>query len=251
MRFCCLGSDSGGNAFVVEHGATTLLVDCGFGGGQLQKRLERQFLKPSDIDAVLISHEHQDHTRGLEQLRGMTGGKLEAYMTVGTARMLKMKNGYRPITPGESFIVGDMQATAVACPHDACEPVNFIVGGGGRRVGIFTDLGNITPAIRAAASGVNALIVECNYDSALLAANRFYPEAVKQRISGDYGHLENHQAASLAAAVAHPRLQYAVAAHLSKNNNRPELAKAALSAACPRARVELATAVGLGWRDMH
>ena len=238
MRFCCLGSGSRGNAFVVEHGGTTILIDCGFSGTGLARRLARRFLDASEINAVLVTHEHRDHVSGLSKL--LATGKTQAHMTAGTARALGMERGCRHIESGCPFVVGDFHVSPITVPHDASEPVQFVFDDGARRLGIFTDLGHVTPAVRQACNGLQALVVECNYSPQLLAANRRYPAHVKERIAGGYGHLENEAAAGLASRTG-GGLQHIVAAHLSADNNTPALAHQSLAGACPSSKITVAT----------
>ncbi|MGI9296921.1 MAG: MBL fold metallo-hydrolase [Gammaproteobacteria bacterium] len=233
MRFCCLGSGSRGNAFVVEYGATTLLVDCGFKPSDLRRRLARHFIALSEIDAVLIGHEHGDHTAGLESL---AAAGIAAYMTSGTARALNFR-GARTVRSGDPLHIGDLHIAPVTVPHDAGEPVQFVFGG---RLGIFTDLGHITPAVRNACRGLRAMIIECNYAADMLAANNRYPARLKKRIAGKYGHLENDAAAELVARVDSARLRYVVAAHLSEHNNAEARVRKTLSRACDSQKITVA-----------
>lgn len=233
MRFCCLGSGSRGNAFVVEHGATTLLVDCGFSASRLQRRLHEHFVNIAEINAVLIGHEHGDHTAGLASL---AAANIPAYMTSGTARALKFR-GAHIIRSGESFDIGDLHIAPITVPHDAAEPVHFVIN---ERLGIFTDMGHITPVVRDACRELDTLIIECNYAAELLAANTRYPEQVKKRIAGKYGHLENTTAAALVADVDSARLRNVVATHLSAENNTESRVREALSRACNASKITIA-----------
>lgn len=239
MRFCCLGSGSRGNAFVVEHGNTTVLIDCGFSGAGLVRRLARRFLDVAEINAVLVTHEHRDHISGLCKL--LAASKAEVHMTSGTAQALCMERNWRRIEPGRPFTLGDLHVSPVTVPHDANEPVQFVFDDGERQLGIFTDLGHVTPAIHNACRKLRALIVECNYSARLLAANTRYPAHIKKRIAGAYGHLENAGAAALVAHIGGGRLQHIVAAHLSANNNTAALAHEALAAVCPGNKITVAT----------
>lgn len=228
MRFCCLGSGSRGNAYAVESDSATILIDCGFSLPSLTKRMGRRFLSLHEIDAVLVSHEHGDHIAGLGKMRGP-----DVYMTSGTATELKMPDACL-IRAGASFSIRDVRIMPVTVPHDAREPVQFVISDGGNRaIGIFTDLGHVTPAVLDAAQDLDALVVECNYSNQLLQDNRRYPERVKQRIASDYGHLENEDAARFVERSISPRLRAVVAAHLSEENNTPHLARLALERVAP------------------
>ena len=232
MRFCCLGSGSRGNAFLVEHRATTLLVECGFSPSELRRRLGRYFVNPREIDAVLIGHEHRDHSAAVESL---AADGIAIYMTAGTARALNF-NGTQTIKSGTPFHIGDMDIFPITVPHDAEEPVQFVFNG---RLGIFTDLGHITNAVRNACQNLEALVVECNYDAKILAANRRYPARIKERIRGKYGHLENGAAAALVKSVESPLLRHVVAAHISENNNAESSIRRALARVCDEKKITI------------
>lgn len=226
MRFCCLGSGSRGNAFVVEHGATTVLIDCGFSIRELTRRLNRNYLNTADIDALLISHEHKDHTVAVVPLAKLG---IPVYMTTGTARQCSFGKAHAVIS-GISFTIGGLQILPITVPHDAAEPVQFIVDDGVHRLGVFSDLGYITPVVRDACKNLDAIMIECNYSAPLLAKNEDYPEVIKQRIVGQHGHLDNIMAAEFIAELGVARLQHIVAVHLSENNNTELLVREAFAA---------------------
>ncbi len=217
MHFCCLGSGSRGNAYVVEKRSTTLLIDCGFSLAEIKRRLTERLLSPDDIDAVVISHEHLDHTAGLKRL--VANYDIPVYMSHGTARALGYPNGWNELNAGEACTIGDFQVLPVAVPHDATEPVQFIIDDGGGRLGVMTDLGHIPSSLLKLLYNLNALIVESNYADEMLAANTCYPEKVKRRIAGDYGHLNNDMAGWLLTQIKNDKLHHVMAAHLSAENN--------------------------------
>lgn len=232
MRFASLGSGSRGNALVVEAGATRILVDCGFGPRELSRRLGRLGLAPTDIDAVLVTHEHGDHVGGVARCAAKYG--FAVFMTHGTYGAA-VKSDAPPLhvdlfDSHTVFAVGDIEIRPFPVPHDAREPVQFVFSDGKRRLAVMTDAGHVSPHIVAMLSGCEALVLECNHDADMLACGR-YPPALKRRIAGGFGHLENRQAAGLLRQVAGTGLQHVVCAHLSAENNRPELARAALAAA--------------------
>lgn len=230
IRFASLGSGSAGNGLVVESGETRLLVDCGFGLRDTEVRLGRLGLKPADITGLLVTHEHSDHIGGVFRFARHHG--LPVWLTYGT---LAAAGGTAPevdcrsIDSHDAFLIGDLEVFPFPVPHDAREPVQYVFSDGERRLGLLTDAGGITDYMCRMLAACDALVLECNHDRLLLAESR-YPASLKRRIGGRFGHLSNDVAAQLLARVASDRLQHVVAAHLSEQNNRPELASAALAA---------------------
>lgn len=251
MRFCILGSGSEGNALVVEAGRTRILVDCGFGPGETLTRLARAGLAAEDLHAIVVTHEHSDHVGGLNQVAAKWG--LPVWITHGTLRALgSAPPDARLMAPDEAFAVGDIEVLPVPVPHDAREPVQFVFGDGDRRLGLLTDTGAITPHIRRAYAACHALVLECNHDLDMLAAGD-YPEFLKRRIAGRFGHLDNTASAGLLASLDAGRLRHLVAAHLSRRNNTPGLARAALASALGCSPDWIAVAdqdEGLDWRQL-
>jgi phosphoribosyl 1,2-cyclic phosphodiesterase len=253
MRFALLGSGSQGNALVVEAGRTRLLLDCGFGTQETARRLARLGLSPDLLDAILVTHEHEDHVGGVARLARKFG--LPVWMTPGTLRGLELLfegvelhwvEGYAPLC------IGDIEVHPFPVPHDAREPAQYAFSDGVHRLGVLTDTGCGTPFIGRMLSACHALVLECNHDPGLLAASD-YPLNLKQRISSRFGHLDNEAAAGLLGSLDCGRLQHLVAAHLSQSNNRPELARAALAAALRCGEDWIAVAeqdAGLDWRQI-
>jgi len=232
VRFASLGSGSQGNALLVEAGSTRVLLDCGFSVAQTTRRLSRLGLGPEHLSAIIVTHEHDDHIGGVARFARKHG--LATWMTAGTYRGLEKL--FEPdidlhlIQGYSAFAIGDVLVEPYPVPHDAREPAQYVFSDGARRLGILTDVGHVTPHIRSCLSGCNALVMECNHDAGLLESSD-YPAPIKQRIASRLGHLDNTQAAQLLSAVNCDRLQHVMAAHLSETNNRPELARQALSQA--------------------
>ena len=254
MRFASLGSGSRGNSLVVEAGDTRLLLDCGFSARETQARLAALALAPEQISAVLLTHEHGDHVAGA--FRFSRRYRVPLYLTHGTCLALSRSSGDlcggALIDSHSVFSLGDFEIQPFPVPHDAREPVQFVFSDGNRRLGVLTDTGAVTPHVVDMLNVCDALILECNHDRAMLAGSA-YPASLKQRIAGGFGHLENDQAASLLRQLGSCRLQHVVAAHLSEQNNRPELAVRALATALDCAEEWIGVASqeeGLSWREL-
>ncbi|MBL8525676.1 MAG: MBL fold metallo-hydrolase [Betaproteobacteria bacterium] len=254
MRFSSLGSGSEGNALLVQVSNTVVMMDCGFGLAETEARLARAGVSPGDLDAILVTHEHSDHIGGVARFARKHG--IPVWLTHGTAKVLT--DGALPaalrhyVDPHEDFSVDDMQITPYFVPHDAYEPVQYVFSDGNARLGVLTDTGSITAHIQETLSGCNALVLECNHDLDMLM-NGPYPVSLKRRVAGKFGHLDNMTAASLLSGMDCSKLKHVIAAHLSKQNNLPELAAAALAEAlsCEPDWIGIAgQANGFSWREI-
>lgn len=253
MRFASLGSGSRGNAALIRAGDTTVLVDCGFSAAEAQRRLAQLGTEPEAIAAILVTHEHADHSAGVARLARRHG--LPVWATPGTARFWE-KNGGPPelhlFSCHDAFTIGDLCVRPFPVPHDAREPSQFVFEDGVHRVALLTDTGCSTPHIEEHIGGVDALLLECNHDPAMLAGSR-YSAALKRRVGGRFGHLSNMQAAALLERIDCSRLQHVAAMHLSQENNTPELARTALAVAlgCAPDWIAVADQIqGLSWREL-
>ncbi|MFC0267759.1 MBL fold metallo-hydrolase [Kushneria aurantia] len=227
MRFASLGSGSHGNATLASRGETTLLVDCGFGIREATRRLWSLGVDPATLTAILITHEHIDHVRGVMSLARRFA--LPLYMTAGSWLALQPDADIRVelVVPERPVVIGDIEVTPVTVPHDAREPVQYLLQSDRHRLGLLTDLGFVTPHVVKRYQRCDALFIECNHDARMLADGP-YPMALKRRVSGRLGHLSNVQAFDLLRELGTDRMQRLVASHLSEKNNRPELAFDAL-----------------------
>ncbi|MEW6252823.1 MAG: MBL fold metallo-hydrolase [Planctomycetota bacterium] len=228
MRTCALQSGSNGNAIYVEADGVRLLFDAGISGRLAARRLAEHGRDLRTVQALILSHGHSDHTCSA----GVLHRRLKAplYATPGTRRALRTRPG-RPdgvceFQPGDVLRFGAVRVYTLPTPHDAVDAVAFIVETAGKRLGIFTDLGHPTDALRHALAGLDAAYLESNYDPRMLAEGSYPPE-LKRRIRGDGGHLANEEAALLLKSCGLFRPRWVALAHLSAQNNTPELALAA------------------------
>lgn len=226
-RVASLGSGSKGNATLIASREALIMVDCGLGIRDATARMARLGIAPDRLDAILLTHEHGDHIRGVKSLARRYD--IPIYGTAGTWLGGKLEgiDSYRFIVPEKPFSIADMDIDPVTVPHDAREPVQFVVRAGQHRIGLLTDLGHVTSHIQQRFLGCDALFLECNHDLRMLAEGP-YPPMLKRRVGGNWGHLANTQAKALLEFWGTDRLQHIVASHLSDKNNCPELAFDAL-----------------------
>ena len=252
LRFTSLGSGSSGNGLVVESGGTRVMMDCGFTVADAKMRLERAGLAPSDLAGVLVTHEHDDHMGGVARFAQRYA--VPVYLTRGSAQWLPPDFPavlVRYIDSHSPFAVRDLAIDPFPVPHDAREPVQYAFSDGDARLGVVTDLGCVTQHVVEKLSGCTALVVECNHDRDMLMEGP-YPPSLKHRVAGRFGHLDNAGARHLVENLERSRLKHLIAAHLSKQNNRPELAVQALAdgAGCEQEWIGVATQEeGFAWRD--
>ncbi len=254
LRFASLGSGSKGNGTLFESGETTILVDCGFSLKQTEIRLQRLGRGLDEIDAILVTHEHSDHLGGVRRLAARSG--VPVWMTAGTAREAERRHGLfdsiRMISGDDPFSIGGVEVNPFHVSHDAKEPVQFTFSNGRHRVGLLTDVGEVTPYIESQLDGCEALLLESNHDPDLLDRGP-YPPFLKRRVAGRLGHLSNQQAAALLENLDTSSLQHLVVMHLSEQNNCVQQATAAISQAlcCEQRWIEVASQQdGLDWREV-
>jgi phosphoribosyl 1,2-cyclic phosphodiesterase len=256
VRFASLGSGSKGNCLVAEAAGSRVLLDCGLAPRETARRLERLGLAPADIHGIVLTHEHDDHAGQAYAFAAQHG--IAVHLTHGTRRAQEAAGkaaagvALNEIRAGEPFAVGAIRVEPFTVPHDAREPVQFVLGDGARRLGVLTDLGAPTAHVEATLGGCDALVLETNHDLQMLWGGD-YPKWLKERIAGPFGHLDNASSGRLLAALERSRLKHVIAAHLSQQNNTAGLARAALAGAlgCSDDWIGVATQDdGFGWREI-
>jgi len=232
MRLCLLASGSSGNCAYLEAGGTRILIDAGISLRQVRLRLARIGVSEATIDGLLISHEHSDHVG--QASRVALHFDCPIYASERTALKFRRRlcgwEKQEQFQPETRFAIGALEIEPFRIPHDACEPCGFLIQGPSQLVGptvsaaIATDLGLVSPKLRRRLASCEALIIEANHDTQMLLEGP-YPQYLKQRIQSELGHLSNDSAAELIAQLAREgRLRQVLLAHLSRNNNRPEVA---------------------------
>lgn len=257
LRFRSLGSGSTGNATLVEAtsgGRTSrLLIDCGFALRHLDARLARAGLVAGDIDAIFVTHEHGDHIGCAHALSRRD--RIQVWMSEGTwlaAGARDFEGRLHLARDGADITVGELVVQPFTVPHDAREPLQLRCTDGARSLGVLTDIGHATPHVLGRLMGLDALLLEFNHDSDMLAGSS-YPPFLKMRVGGNYGHLSNTAAADIARAVHHDGLRHVLAAHLSEQNNRPDIVRRMMADALGASEHEMLTATaadGSPWLDL-
>ena len=235
LSISVLASGSRGNCTVLSSARTRLLVDCGLSCRETCRRLASQGIAPESLSAILITHEHSDHVAGVHVMAKKF--RLPVYMTEPThgawQRQYKDASGnrvqaerFQPFAAGRPFAVGDIDVMPFTIPHDAADPVGFRFLAEGLRVAIATDLGFIPPNVRDQLRACDGLVLESNHDLEMLRGGP-YPWAVKQRVMSRVGHLSNESLADFLATDYDGGAAFLILAHLSEQNNHPDLARVA------------------------
>lgn len=230
-RLTILGSGSSGNAAFLEVGETRLLIDAGLSGRQIRQRLLAIGRTPENLSGILLTHEHSDHTQGLTGLAAKCGAPVYCNRLTrdAIAASLGLSLDFRLFNTGTSFDLGDVQVESFTVPHDAYDPVGFLIRTSEGNFGFATDLGHATRLVVERLRPANVLLLESNHDVKLLQDDPHRPWSLKQRILSRHGHLSNDAAAEVAAQLASATLHRIVLGHLSSDCNRPQLACAAVA----------------------
>ena len=236
-----LGSGSAGNCAVVESPACKLLIDGGLSARQIAHRLEAVNLCAEDLDGILVTHEHSDHVGGIGVL--CKRFDVPIYCNSLTAEAIRRGNlerhqAWKLFTTGSDFMIGDIGIQTFSVPHDAVDPVGFVLQHGDSSLGILTDLGFPTKLAIERVRHVQTLLIETNHDEKLLHADTKRPWSVKQRIMSRHGHLSNESAAKILTEMLGNGLQRAILGHLSRDCNSPEIALQTVRSRLAEARAE-------------
>ncbi len=228
VRFTILGSGSGGNCAYLESGETRLLIDAGFSARQIRERLAAIGRGPETLSGVVITHEHGDHIQGLGVLCEKLGIPVYANRLTRDAigRVCEKKLCYRVFETGSTFAVGDVEVQSFSVPHDAMDPVGFVLRTTAGQIGFLTDLGHVTKLVMERVRQSKVLVLEANHDLKLILEDTRRPWSTKQRILSRHGHLSNDAAAEVAAELVPTGIETIYLGHLSRDCNRPELAMA-------------------------
>jgi len=228
LKLTVLGSGSEGNSILISNNDESILIDAGFSGVRLAERMKQVGLDLDNVMGLLLTHEHSDHIRGAGVISRRHN--IPVFATAGTFKKGKAKLGnlieFTEISGGNEFMIGDFRIQPYDISHDAMEPVGYVVETAGAKIGVCTDSGCVTHLMRDKLKLCDALVLEMNHDPTMLLAGP-YPWELKQRIRSRTGHLSNETAAELLTELWHPKLKHVFLAHLSQENNLPQLAKMA------------------------
>ena len=233
VHLTILGSGSSGNCAYLETDETRLLIDAGLSGRQIRQRLLTIGRAPENLDGILITHEHSDHTQGLTGLAAKLQIPIYCNRLTKDAieHQLGLKLDYRLFSTGASFDLGDVLIDTFSVPHEAYDPAGFLLHTAAGNIGFLTDLGHATRLVIERVRPANVLLLEANHDLKLLQDDTRRPWSIKQRILSRHGHLSNDAAAEVAQQIVSADLRHLYLGHLSSDCNRPELAHRVVSEA--------------------
>ncbi|MDB6024800.1 MAG: Beta-lactamase domain protein [Verrucomicrobiales bacterium] len=226
VQFTILGSGSSGNCAYLETTETRLLIDAGFSGRQIRQRLATISKAPEGLQGILITHEHSDHITGLGGLAAKL--KIPVFCNRPTKdaieAQMESQLEYHIFDTGASFEIGDVVIDTFSVPHDASDPVGFLLHTDCGRIGFVTDLGHATKLVLERARRANVLVLESNHDVKMLQEHPYRPWSLKQRVMSRHGHLSNEAAADATEEIMSSELRHLFLAHLSRDCNKPEIA---------------------------
>jgi len=242
VAVCVLSSGSKGNAIYISGGSTSILIDAGLSGIEIERRLASREIQPESLDAIIVSHEHSDHIQGVGVLARRFD--LPVYIskkTESAANQIGTVKDFKYFECGSSFQIKDLTLHPFSVSHDAEDPAGFTVGQNGMKVGVATDLGHPTSMVKEHLKSCSLLVLEANHDIDMLIDGP-YPWPVKQRIQSRTGHLSNEAAKKLLKEVLNDKLEHVVLSHLSEINNSPQKALSVIGQAIPKGKIKLSVA---------
>lgn len=255
IEFCSLSSGSSGNVTYISAGNTRILIDAGLSGKAVTAALNSIGVLPESLSAILVTHEHIDHVKGV----GILSRKyhIPVYANDNTWNRMTKTVGEIPIglrrifETDYDFYIEDLAVMPIAIEHDSAEPVAFRVYAGGRSVAVATDMGTVSKRVIKQLSGVDLLVLESNHDIEMLKQNERYSESLKRRILGNRGHLSNDSCGTALMALYETGVRHALLGHLSDDNNTPELAMHAVTTALASQGLKPGSDIFLEmtWRD--
>ncbi len=257
LKFASLGSGSEGNSLLIANACGDppgiVMLDCGFSVKEAERRLARLDVAPEQIAGIAVTHEHGDHIRGVFKFARRYGTPV--WLSHGTYQAAQADShgvDIRFCRDGEAFHVGGLVLQPYTVPHDAREPLQYCISNAYYKLGVLTDVGHKTDRIVSALSACDALVLEWNHDSKMLSDSS-YPPSLKRRIGGSHGHLSNAIAADILREVDKSKLKLVIAAHLSRQNNRPELVGRLIAGVLEGELIEIEIAsqqYGFDWKTL-
>jgi len=243
VAVCSLASGSRGNSTFISDGTTSVLVDAGLSGVEIERRMKSRGLATDTINAIIVSHEHQDHIRGVGILSRRFG--IPVYISQKTRLAAGSAMGKIPeirgFECGDTFRINTLEIHPFSVPHDAADTAGFTIQRNGTRIGIATDLGMVTTVVRDRLRNCQILVLEANHDPEMLMTGP-YPWHLKQRVKGRTGHLSNHESRDLIREIRHDHLHHVIIGHLSEQNNTPQRAVNVVSQALKGSQARLTVA---------
>ena len=242
VAVCVLSSGSKGNAIYVSDGSSSILIDAGLSGIEIERRLASRKIQPESLDAIIVSHEHSDHIQGVGVLARRYN--LPVYISKKTqiaANHIGTVKDFKHFECGSSFQINDLTVHPFSISHDAEDPAGFTVGQNGVKVGIATDLGHPTSMVKEHLKNCSLLVLEANHDVDMLIDGP-YPWPIKQRIQSRTGHLSNEATKKILKEVLHDKLEHVVLSHLSEVNNSPQKALSVIGQAISKGKTKLSVA---------
>ena len=235
LKFLSFGSGSSGNCYYLSNGQDAIIIDAGVGIRAIKKNFLKYGINPAKIKAILVTHDHMDHSRTVGALSRLLNVKVysskEVLKKLNWARLSRVEpDCCKPVEEGEPFCVGSLEVTPFRLPHDAVDNFGYSVNYQGCVFTVMTDVGRQTENVRKYIGLSNYLVLEADYDDAMLAANPRYEKKLKDRIKSGHGHLSNVQAARILQENYHEGLRSVWLCHLSEENNTPELARSTVAA---------------------